>query len=362
MAPPWRSPRRGWVTRRSIFVPTISSPAKIERIRSYGADLVVEGEPLRGGAGALPGIRRRQRRAVDPRLRSRRDAAGAGHGGARARGAGARPRYALGRRWRRRPDRRHRRLVSGAREDHRRGAASARRRCTQRSLPDRRWTFRSSGMAADSLGASRIGGIAFASRTSMSIRQCWCRTTPFARPSSALWDRLRIVAEPGGAAVLWRRCYGGLRASTAASASACSSAAATPRPWISGGDLFDRSRQTRVRHPGQARAEAHPSRKVAAPAREPGPSIMRGSRHLPRRERGGTRDCGPWVPGSRHGGAMLTRVRLTILTPKMCFEAHPPSSPPPLRGRDRVGGATVSECVDHPHPSPPPSRGRERRL
>src|SRR3954452_19177117 len=27
-----------------IYVPTVSSPAKVERIRSYGADLVIEGE------------------------------------------------------------------------------------------------------------------------------------------------------------------------------------------------------------------------------------------------------------------------------------------------------------------------------
>src|SRR5678816_4655156 len=30
--------------RARIYVPTVASPAKIERIRSYGADLVVEGE------------------------------------------------------------------------------------------------------------------------------------------------------------------------------------------------------------------------------------------------------------------------------------------------------------------------------
>src|SRR5262245_23927685 len=32
-----------------IFVPEVSSPAKIERIRSYGADLVVAGERYAGG-------------------------------------------------------------------------------------------------------------------------------------------------------------------------------------------------------------------------------------------------------------------------------------------------------------------------
>src|SRR5689334_21552355 len=41
------------------------------------------------------------------------------------------------------------------------------------------------------------------------------------------------------------------------------------------------------------------------------------------------------------------------------------SSPPPLRGRDRVGGDAVrdasGECTwPHPHPDPPPSRGRGR--
>src|SRR2546423_11040174 len=30
--------------RARIYVPTVSSPAKIDRIRSYGADLIIEGE------------------------------------------------------------------------------------------------------------------------------------------------------------------------------------------------------------------------------------------------------------------------------------------------------------------------------
>ena len=65
---------------------------------------------------------------------------------------------------------------------------------------------RSSGLAADSLGAEPHRRYRLrASRESMSLDRCSCRTTPFAGAQLVLWERLRIVAEPGGAARS-RRC------------------------------------------------------------------------------------------------------------------------------------------------------------
>ncbi len=43
-----------------IFVPTVSSPAKIARIRSYGAELVVEGERYADAAGCFRAAGRRR--------------------------------------------------------------------------------------------------------------------------------------------------------------------------------------------------------------------------------------------------------------------------------------------------------------
>ena len=182
-----------------IFVPTISSPAKIERIRSYGADLVVGGEryaealaaseawaakPARCRCTRSISAKRCSARAPSARARPRRRptryllvAVGGGgliggiaawYRGARARrrrraGAGAdAERGAQGRTSGRRAGRRHRRRFAGAAA--RRGAdVSDRPRLRRSRRPGRR--------RGDSPARSASSGTA-----------------------------LRIVAEPGGAA------------------------------------------------------------------------------------------------------------------------------------------------------------------
>ncbi len=64
-----------------VFVPTVSAPAKVERIRSYGADLVVGGDlyadALAGCEnGSPPAARRRSTRSTSARRCSGRAASG----------------------------------------------------------------------------------------------------------------------------------------------------------------------------------------------------------------------------------------------------------------------------------------------
>jgi len=66
-ARPSPTPRCGWACPARIFVPTVSSPAKISRIRDYGAELVVvaTGMPTRS---RQPGLGRQLRRDGGARL------------------------------------------------------------------------------------------------------------------------------------------------------------------------------------------------------------------------------------------------------------------------------------------------------
>ena len=70
-----------------IFVPEISSPAKIARIRGYGADLAVGRQGLCRSAGGVRGLYRRDGRALRARVRPGRDHAGSGQRRPRARDA-----------------------------------------------------------------------------------------------------------------------------------------------------------------------------------------------------------------------------------------------------------------------------------
>jgi threonine dehydratase len=75
------------VPREDLRARRFSSPAKVERIRSYGADLVVGGERYAEALAASEAWAAKHRRVAGARLRSARDAARSGHAGARARGA-----------------------------------------------------------------------------------------------------------------------------------------------------------------------------------------------------------------------------------------------------------------------------------
>jgi threonine dehydratase len=59
-----------------------------------------------------------------------------------------------------------------------------------------------SGLAADSLGAREVGGLAFAALTAAGAESVTVPDAAIAAAQRALWARFRLVAEPGGAAAL----------------------------------------------------------------------------------------------------------------------------------------------------------------
>jgi len=184
-----------------IFVPTISSPAKIARIRGYGADLVVEGaryaealercQSFVAASGALSihaydhaltlrgqGTLGLELEEQAPRLDTLFVAVGGGG------------------------------LIGGI-------AAWYRGRVKVIGVePERAPTLHAAlaagkpvevsvdGIAADSLGASRIGGLAFAIAQAHADRVMLVADAAIREAQLALWERLRILAEPGGAAAL----------------------------------------------------------------------------------------------------------------------------------------------------------------
>jgi threonine dehydratase len=184
-----------------IFVPTISSPAKIARIRNYGADLVVEGaryaealercQSFITASGALSvhaydhpatllgqGSVGLELEEQVPKLDTLFVAVGGGG------------------------------LIGGI-------AAWYRGRVKIIGVePERAPTLHAAlaagkpvevsvdGIAADSLGASRIGGLAFAIAQRHVDQVMLVADEAIRDAQLALWERLRIVAEPGGAAAL----------------------------------------------------------------------------------------------------------------------------------------------------------------
>ena len=184
-----------------IFVPTISSPAKIERIRSYGADLVIEGNryaealercqafiartgalsvhaydaPLTLlGQGTVGLELEDQASGLDTLL------VAVGGGGliggiaswyqGRVKVVGVEPEAA---------PTLHAALKAGSPVD-----------------------VSVSGLAADSLGASRIGSIAFGIARVHVAGSVLVPDDAIRKAQLVLWDRLKIAAEPGGAAAL----------------------------------------------------------------------------------------------------------------------------------------------------------------
>lgn len=191
--------RRGHKAR--IFVPTISSPAKIARIRGYGAELVVEGakysdalercQSFIEASGALSihaydhpatllgqGTVGLELQEQAPKLDTLFVAVGGGGliGGiaawyrGRVKVIGVEPERA---------PTLHAALAAGEPVD-----------------------VAVDGIAADSLGASRIGGLALAIARAHVDRVLLVSDDAIRTAQLALWDRLRIVAEPGGAAAL----------------------------------------------------------------------------------------------------------------------------------------------------------------
>lgn len=184
-----------------IYIPEVSSPAKVARIRGYGADLVIEGStyaealaasnewvtssgalPIHAfdqpetmlGAGTVAAELATQAPGIDTVLAS------VGGGGllggiaawytGQARIAGVEPEEA--------PT-----LTEAFRAGHPVDAKTG-------------------GIAVDSLAPRRIGTLTFAVLRSAGARAVLVSDDAIRQAAELLWDRLRVVAEPGGCAAL----------------------------------------------------------------------------------------------------------------------------------------------------------------
>jgi threonine dehydratase len=184
-----------------IFVPTVSSPAKVERIRGYGADLVVEGERYaealaaseawgaRSGALAVhaydqaetllgQGTIGLELSAQAPELDTVLVPVGGGGliGGIAAWYAGAT-------------------RIIGVEP---RAAPTL----TEALRAGRPVDAEAGGIAADSLAPRRVGELMFPLAQAYVDRVVLVSDAAIRRAQEALWDSLRVVAEPGGAAAL----------------------------------------------------------------------------------------------------------------------------------------------------------------
>lgn len=184
-----------------IYVPSISSPAKIERIRSYGADVVVGGERYADalaaseewvrdnggltihaydqretlmGQGTVALEFREQAPGVDTMLVA---VGGGGLIGGMAAGLSGEVRL-IGVEPENCPCLNHA-LAAGEPVDSPVG-----------------------GVAADSLGARRVGSLMFPLAQRYIDRSVLVTDDAIMAARTALWEKLRIVAEPGGAAAL----------------------------------------------------------------------------------------------------------------------------------------------------------------
>jgi threonine dehydratase len=182
-----------------IFVPTVSSPAKISRIRGYGADLVVTGDryadalaasqvwtvesgalPVHAfdqeetllGQGTLALELGRQAPDLDTLLVS---VGGGGLIGGIAAWYGGRPR------------------VIGVEPE----AAPTLTRALEAGKPV---DAPAGGVAADSLAPRRVGELMFPIAQAHIARVLLVSDAAIRRAQDALWATLRVVAEPGGAA------------------------------------------------------------------------------------------------------------------------------------------------------------------
>jgi threonine dehydratase len=182
-----------------IFVPTVSSPAKISRIRAYGADLVVGGDryadalaasrAFAARSGALPvhafdqeetllgqatiGLElARQAPDLDTLLVS---VGGGGLIGGIAAWCAGRPR------------------VIGVEPE----SAPTLTRALAAGKPV---DAEAGGIAADSLAPQRVGELMFPIARAHIARMALVPDAVIRRAQEALWDGLRLVAEPGGAA------------------------------------------------------------------------------------------------------------------------------------------------------------------
>ena len=220
--------RRGVPAR--IFVPTVSSPAKISRIRDYGAELVVGGDRYADAlaasevwatqSGAMPV------HAFD-QLETLLGQATIGLELSQQ----SPSRHPAGRGRRRRPDRRHRGLVAGrikvvGVEPEGAPTLDAALRAGQPvDAP-------AGSIAADSLAPRRVGELMFPIARAFVASVALVSDAAIREAQQALWSVLRLAVEPGGAAALaalLSKAY----VPEPTNGSASSSAAPTPRRSIS---------------------------------------------------------------------------------------------------------------------------------
>ena len=182
----------------TIFVPDITSPAKAERIRRYGAKLVIAGTRIADAFAASEAhVEQSGAMAVHPfdQVETMLGQGIGRHGG----GAGrSRSRHAarLGRR--RRADRRHRRLVFGTGSHHRgRAGAGADIACGA----CRRHAGRCAGRryCRRQPGAPRVGRLTFPIAKAHVAQALLVSDDAIRQAQAALWSALRVVAEPGAA-------------------------------------------------------------------------------------------------------------------------------------------------------------------
>jgi threonine dehydratase len=205
--------------RAKIFVPTVSSPAKIARIRSYGADLVVGGERYADAlaaseawtaeSGALPVHAFDQEETLlgtatlalelsrqAPDLDTLLVAVGGGGliGGIAAWHAGGERNVRSVRSVR----------IVGVEPEGAPTLAAALKAGRPVDAP-------MGSIAADSLAPRRIGELMFPIAQSSIERVVLVSDAAIRGAQQALWDELRIVAEPGGAAAFAALTSGGYR-------------------------------------------------------------------------------------------------------------------------------------------------------
>ena len=185
-----------------IFVPEISSPAKIARIRGYGADLAVGGKVYAEALAACEAYIAETGALSVHAFDQVETMLGQGTVGLELERAGARSRYAAGGRRRRRPDRRHRRLVRGPRSRWSASSRGWRRRSAWRWRLAVPWTRRLEASPPTRLRPSASASWCFPSPSATWRRAVLVEDEAIAAAQRALWETARIVAEPGAAAPL----------------------------------------------------------------------------------------------------------------------------------------------------------------
>ena len=197
-----------------VFMPTTTPRAKVQRVPEVRRRGRAHRGHLRRRQGRGGTVRRRVRGARRSRVRQSRGRGRTGHDGARVHGPGV-----------------VRQLAGGGGRRRARGGVC--RRPGRAQHPDRRGgndgdeslhaaleagmpvDVQVSGLAADSLGARRVGEVPFAILRAAAERVVLVEDADLRAAQEALWDECRVLAEPGGAAALAAWLSGSYRATAA---------------------------------------------------------------------------------------------------------------------------------------------------